>query len=68
MSLFSLHGKTALITASVRGLGFEIAQGLALQGARVVLNGRDEVSLMQVRDQIRVQGGLAESWRSMYPI
>ncbi len=61
MSLFSLHGKTALITASVRGLGFEIAQGLALQGARVVLNGRDEVSLMQVRDQIRVQGGLAES-------
>jgi gluconate 5-dehydrogenase len=61
MSLFSLHGKTALVTASVRGLGFEIAQGLAQQGARVLLNGRDEATLALARDQIRAQGGLAEA-------
>lgn len=61
MSLFSLHGKTALITASVRGLGFEIAQGLAKQGARVLLNGRDGATLALARDQIRAQGCLAES-------
>jgi gluconate 5-dehydrogenase len=61
MSLFSLHGKTALVTASVRGLGFEIALGLAQQGARVVLNGRNELTLAHARDLIRAQGGLAES-------
>lgn len=61
MSLFSLHGKTALVTASVRGLGFEIALGLAKQGARVLLNGRDEATLALAREQIRAQGGLAEA-------
>ena len=61
MSLFSLHGKTAFVTASVRGLGFEIAQGLAKQGARVLLNGRDAASLALAQDQIRAQGGLAEA-------
>lgn len=60
MSLFSLHGKTAFVTASVRGLGFEIAQGLAMQGARVLLNGRDASTLALACDQIRAQGGLAE--------
>jgi gluconate 5-dehydrogenase len=61
MSLFSLHGKTAFVTASVRGLGFEIAQGLAKQGARVLLNGRDAATLALARDHIRAQGGLAEA-------
>jgi len=61
MSLFSLHGKTAFGTASVRGLGFEIAQGLAKQGARVLLNGRDEAALAQAVEQVRAQGGQAEA-------
>lgn len=61
MSLFSLHGKTALVTASVRGLGFEIALGLTRQGARVVLNGRDHATLLLAADQIRAQGGQAEA-------
>ncbi len=37
--LFSLDGRTALITGSARGLGYGIARGLAQAGARVVLNG-----------------------------
>jgi len=61
MSLFSLHGKTAFVTASVRGLGFEIARGLAQQGARVLLNGRDKSALAQAVEQIRLQGGKAEA-------
>ena len=61
MSLFSLHGKTALVTASVRGLGFEIAQGLAQQGARVLLNGRDEATLALALEQMRAQGAQAEA-------
>lgn len=61
MSLFSLHGKTALVTASVRGLGFEIALGLASQGARVLLNGRNEETLDRAVELVRAQGGQAQA-------
>ena len=37
---FRLNGRTALITGSGRGLGWEIAQALAEAGARVLLHGR----------------------------
>ena len=39
-SLFDLAGRTALITGSVRGIGFSLAEGLAAAGASVILNGR----------------------------
>jgi gluconate 5-dehydrogenase len=45
MPLFSLAGRTALVTGSARGLGLEMARGLAQAGARVVLNGRDPTRL-----------------------
>lgn len=38
---FSLEGRVALVTGAGRGLGLEIARGLAAAGARVWLNGRD---------------------------
>lgn len=44
-SPFDLSGRTALITGSVRGIGFAFAQGLAEAGARVILNGRNEETL-----------------------
>lgn len=37
---FRLNGRTALVTGSSRGLGWEIARGLAEAGARVLLHGR----------------------------
>jgi gluconate 5-dehydrogenase len=37
---FRLDGRTALVTGSSRGLGWEIARGLAEAGARVLLHGR----------------------------
>ena len=43
--LFSLAGKTALVTGSSAGLGFGMARGLASAGAAVVLNGRDAAKL-----------------------
>jgi gluconate 5-dehydrogenase len=43
--VFSLAGHHALVTGSVRGLGLEMARGLAAAGARVVLNGRDPATL-----------------------
>ncbi len=37
---FSLAGRVALVTGSARGLGLEIARGLATMGATVLVNGR----------------------------
>ena len=44
-SLFDLHGRTALITGSVRGIGYALAEGLAAAGARIIINGRDETAV-----------------------
>ncbi len=45
-------GKTALVTGSTRGIGYEIARAFAKQGANVVLNG--------ARDGARVEAVAAE--------
>jgi NAD(P)-dependent dehydrogenase (short-subunit alcohol dehydrogenase family) len=37
-----LNGKTALVTGSTAGIGFAIAQSLAREGARVIVNGRTQ--------------------------
>ena len=38
---FSLSGRVALVTGATRGLGLEIARGMAAAGAVVGINGRD---------------------------
>ncbi|MEU9380047.1 SDR family oxidoreductase [Streptomyces sp. NPDC048279] len=53
---FALDGRTALVTGSVRGLGLEMARGLAGAGARVVLNGRDPAPLEEVAGGLRDDG------------
>ncbi|MGA3037618.1 MAG: SDR family NAD(P)-dependent oxidoreductase [Vulcanimicrobiaceae bacterium] len=45
-----LDGKTALVTGSTAGIGYAIAEGLAAQGARVIVNGRTQA---RVDDAIR---------------
>ncbi|PRY63442.1 gluconate 5-dehydrogenase [Vreelandella songnenensis] len=40
-TLFNIRDRLALITGSSRGLGNALARGLAHQGARVILHGRD---------------------------
>lgn len=48
-TLFDLSGRVALVTGSSRGIGREIAAGLARAGATVVLNGRDADRLARAR-------------------
>jgi len=55
-SLFSLHGKTALITGSTRGLGFAYAQGLAAAGASVIINGTQQDHLETAIGKLKTQG------------
>lgn len=47
-NLFSVEGKTAIVTGATGGLGFTFARGLAIHGARVVLHGRN-------RDKVKHQ-------------
>ena len=50
-SMFSLHGRTALITGGTRGIGQTMAYALAEAGADIVLVQRDESNL-QTRDHV----------------
>ena len=59
LSSFSSQGKIALITGAGRGLGFEIAKGLADAGAHVIINGRNRESLQQAVTAIMASGGTA---------
>lgn len=53
---FSLSGRSDLVTGSVRGLGLEMARGLAREGARVVLNGRDPAALGDAVTRLSAEG------------
>jgi gluconate 5-dehydrogenase len=53
MSLFSLEGKTALVTGSSRGIGYAIATALGQAGARIIMNGRDQGTLAAAADALR---------------
>ena len=57
---FSLDGRVALVTGASRGIGFAIAEALADNGARVLLNGRDRTMLLRKTEEIRAKGGKAE--------
>jgi gluconate 5-dehydrogenase len=60
-TLFSLVGRTALVTGSARGLGFAIVEGLADAGAKVVVNGTTEAGVQRAVEALRAKGHTAEA-------
>ena len=56
-NLFSLDGRTALVTGAGRGIGFALATALAGAGARIVLNGRSLPALEAAAAELRKLGG-----------
>jgi NAD(P)-dependent dehydrogenase (short-subunit alcohol dehydrogenase family) len=57
--LFSVRGKTAIVTGASYGLGVTFAEALAAAGANVVLAARSRDKLEQVAARISEQGGKA---------
>jgi gluconate 5-dehydrogenase len=59
-TLFSLAGRTALVTGSSRGLGRAMAEGLARAGAKVIVNGTHSARVDEAVAAMREQGLAAE--------
>ena len=55
--MFSLTDRVALVTGASRGLGAEMALGLARAGALVLINGRTEDNLQTTATRIAAIGG-----------
>lgn len=58
-----LEGKKTFLTGSSRGLGYAAARLLAMEGAQVVINGRDEVYLKSAAETLS-----RESGSKIYPV
>ena len=54
--LIDLTGKTAIVTGSTEGIGFEIARQFALSGAEVIVNGRTEEKVATTVDRLLALG------------
>jgi len=52
-----LQGKLALVSGSTAGIGYAIAQALAAEGARVIINGRTQSSVDEAAARIRADTG-----------
>ena len=55
--MFSLKGKSALVTGASRGIGRSVAVCLAQAGAQVALVGRDGAALDQAYAEVKAAGG-----------
>lgn len=55
--MFSLEGKTALVTGASGGIGSAIAKALASQGARLALSGSNGDKLRAFREQLQDEVG-----------
>ncbi len=60
--LFSVKDKVVLITGSSRGLGASFAAGFAAHGAKVIINGTNQVTVEQSVQEIKAKGGQAAGY------
>ncbi|MDD5582520.1 MAG: glucose 1-dehydrogenase [Candidatus Marinimicrobia bacterium] len=58
MKQISLEGKTAIVTGSIQGIGFQTAKTLAEAGAAVIINNHKDPEILENRaEEIRKAGG-----------
>jgi gluconate 5-dehydrogenase len=61
--LFDLSGRTAIVTGASRGLGLEMAEGLAEAGAALMICARRDEWLRPALESLRARGFAAEGMR-----
>ena len=61
--LFDLSGRVAVVLGASRGIGRELALGLAGAGARVAVAGRTQSDIERCAGEIRAAGGDADAFR-----
>lgn len=64
MSMFDLTGRTAIVTGGNQGIGFAIAEGLAVHGAHVVIANRREQQGQDAAAGLRSRGLSASAVRA----
>lgn len=57
-----IKGKTALITASSKGIGKAIAEGLAAEGCNVAICSRTKTTLIETAREIKIKYGIEPFW------
>ena len=56
IKLFDLSGKRALITGGTHGLGMDMAKGIGLAGAKLIINGHSPDKMKDALDAYRKEG------------
>ncbi len=59
-----LEGRVALVTGGASGIGFQMARGLGLAGARVVIASRSQERLEEAVSELRA-AGVEAAWRQL---
>jgi len=59
-NLFSISGKTAIVTGATGALGSAIAAAYAHAGAKVVLTGRNDEKLAKIAAELKAEGCICE--------
>ncbi|MDY0083366.1 MAG: SDR family oxidoreductase [Ignavibacteriaceae bacterium] len=57
-----IKGKTALITASSKGIGKAVAEGLAAEGCNVAICSRTKTTLIETAREIKLKYGIEPFW------